>query len=286
MGKKNRKNNVAKPKRFEVAFNSRPFADLALEGALVALQDLIPAGTLTVRLSEAYEGLEVQICSLLPGMAHAMVREDGLPQVAMQIAAHSADAGHDLAQALVAVAQAAQAQQRGVVAVDVQAPGPSLAEVLVDEAAPVQIHAGVEFWFAPEQLEQAQVQQILEQSSAEMVPTAAVEGIDNAYWVSLGRPFVRWVRTEEGSDVLSGLARLHAARELTLGEGTKFAGYFRTCGLLIPVWELPEGTTAADLAKPMAELGKKLTKAIASTEALTFEERKAKEGLITREVNL
>ena len=101
----------------------------------------------------------------------------------------------------------------------------------------------------------------------------------------MSREFVRYVRPESRDAVLDGLARLRAAEECSFDE-SRFVGAFRAQGLLIPVWELPRGAEADELSKPMAAFSEKLAEAIASTEPLSYEEKRARAGITSRQVTL
>jgi hypothetical protein len=54
----------------------------------------------------------------------------------------------------------------------------------------------------------------------------------------------------------------------------------------VPVWELTEGTGAADTESAAAEFGQRLSAAMASTEPLTSQERRARAGLQNRQITL
>jgi hypothetical protein len=82
------------------------------------------------------------------------------------------------------------------------------------------------------------------------------------------------------------LARLSAVGELTLGEGTRFAGMFRAHGLLVPVWDLPREPEAAEWEAPLADLAKRFAEAVASREPLGPAERRARQGLLGRQITL
>ena len=53
-----------------------------------------------------------------------------------------------------------------------------------------------------------------------------------------------------------------------------------------PVWELVPGTEAEELTKPLQAMGKRLEAALADTSPLSPEVRRAKAGIISRQVNL
>ncbi len=56
--------------------------------------------------------------------------------------------------------------------------------------------------------------------------------------------------------------------------------------MAIPVWELVPGTEAEELTKPLQAMGKRLDAALADESPLTPEVRRAKAGIISRQVNL
>ena len=128
--------------------------------------------------------------------------------------------------------------------------------------------------------------QALEESSEGIIPSAPVAGVSSAYWCRMGREFLRWARPEPQEKVLDAIARLHADRQSALEEGTKFVGAFRSSGILIPVWELARGTEVDELADVCQEFEKKLEAALANEEPLTAEERRARAGIVSRQVTL
>ena len=54
--------------------------------------------------------------------------------------------------------------------------------------------------------------------------------------------------------LLDALARLHAAGQDSVAEGSRFVGMFRAHGLLAPVWDLPLGTRAEVREEPAARV--------------------------------
>jgi hypothetical protein len=128
----------------------------------------------------------------------------------------------------------------------------------------------------------------LEHANEAILPTVRLPGLDAAYWVRPGneRAHLRWVRREPEEALLDALARLSAAEQLTLGEGTRYAGAFRALGLVVPVWDLPADTPAEDWVTPATEFQDRLQEAMAKTEPLTAEERRARAGLLSRQVTL
>ena len=98
-------------------------------------------------------------------------------------------------------------------------------------------------------------------------------------------PSVRWARTEDEDRVVDAIARLHAKRESGLAGG-KFLGMFRACGLVVPVWELPRGTEADELTEPMQDLSQRFESALAVDAPLDANERRARAGIVSRQVTL
>ena len=82
------------------------------------------------------------------------------------------------------------------------------------------------------------------------------------------------------------LARLHGAGGLSLGEGTRYVGAFRAHGLLVPVWDLPHEAEADAVEGPAAGFRARLDQALALTAPLTDAERRARNGLLSRQLTL
>ena len=81
-------------------------------------------------------------------------------------------------------------------------------------------------------------------------------------------------------------ARVSAVGELTLGEGTRFAGMFRAHGLLVPVWDLPHDPPAEEWEAAVADFAKRYGEAAGVNAELTAPERRARQGLLGRQVTL
>ena len=271
--------------RAVVALVERPFAGLPNEPDWVALRELVPSATATVRTTAAHGGRDVVVCTLLPQMLPALHRADGTVLLALQTTTHSGDASRDLAAALLEALDAEPGTAVGPL--DLPGPGPRLQDVL-DPAVPLEptVHQDFSYWVAPDAAATPDVAASLEEAAASIVPTVHLEGVPAAYWVRMGREFLRWARPEPQEDLLDALARLHARRASALTPGSRFVGAFRSCGLLVPVWELAPGTEAADVEAPAVELDARLGEALATTAPLTPEERRARAGLVSRQVTL
>jgi hypothetical protein len=94
------------------------------------------------------------------------------------------------------------------------------------------------------------------------------------------------VLPDDEDAALNTLARLQAGGDLALGDGTKFAGMFRAHGRLVPVWDLPERPAGEEWEQPFADFVKRYADALAAGGVLTSDERRARQGLIGRQVTL
>ncbi|WP_127125717.1 DUF5926 family protein [Georgenia sp. SYP-B2076] len=295
MGKKSRakRQSIAdspertpKVKRPQVAYVERPFEGLPGETDIVAMREVIPAATATVRTTAEHGAREVQLVTLLPDMLPALHRADGTVLVALQSGTHSGDASRDVAAVLLDALELEPGTPLTVAGLP--EPGPRLQDVL-DTAVPfeVQVKDTFDYWLDADTERDEDVQHALEHASEEIAPTQKVEGVDSAYWVRLNnREFLRWARPEDQELVLDAIARLHAARDSAVDEGAKFVGAFRSCGILIPVWELAPGTEAEELVGPVKAFEKKLDAALANGEPLNADERRARAGIVSRQVSL
>jgi hypothetical protein len=264
----------------------RPFEGLPGEADWVALRELVPAATAVLTTTE---GRSVTLASVLPGGAPALVRASGEILLGVQLPTSSDDVSRDLGTALAAAleAPAGAPVDPGPIGAAGSA-GPRLQELL-DLTAPldVTVHDDFAFWLEGTDAGPTALAG-LEQANELVLPTVRLAGLDAAYWVrpSADRAHVRWVRPEPEERLLDALARLSAAEQLTLGEGTRYAGAFRAHGLVVPVWDVPAETPAEEWAGPAAGLQSRLESVFGSTEPLTADERRARAGLLSRQITL
>ncbi|SEK68434.1 DUF5926 family protein [Streptacidiphilus jiangxiensis] len=270
----------------------RPFEGLPGEGDWVALRELVPAATVALTVNPetlataAGDVPSVTLATVLPMAWPAMRRQDGSVLLGLQTQTSSGDLSRDLADALV---QALAAEPGNPVPPRRPAPGgPRLQELLdLDAAFEPDVRSGFEFWLEDPSTATGEVAASLEQANAAIIPTAKLESVPQAYWCAApDRNHLRWVMPHAEEALLDALARLAAAGEASLGEGTKLVGSFRAHGLVVPVWDLPQSVTAADVEKPAAEFAERLAAALAVTEPLTPEQRKARASLTSRQVTL
>ena len=264
----------------------RPFEGLTGEADWVALRELVPAATATLRTTD---GTDVTLASVLPGGTPALVRANGQILLGLQLATSSDDISRDLGTSLAAALQAPAGApvDPGPIGAAGSA-GPRLQELL-DPSAPfdVTVHEDFGFWLEGADPSPA-AQAGLEQANQAVLPTVRLPGLGAAYWVrpSGERAHLRWVRPEPEEPLLDALARLSASEQLLLGEGTRYAGAFRALGLVVPVWDLPADTLADDWTDAATDFQTRLEQALTVTDPLTADERRARAGLLSRQVTL
>jgi hypothetical protein len=271
-------------------FIPRPFEGLPGETDWVALREILPAATAMVRFAKgtAPEGApeEATVATVLPLAWPGLHRADGTVFIGTQSGSASGDASRDLAQSLLAAASAEQGTPVTTVA-PATAETPRLQDILDSTAAfEVTVHEGFDFWVGDSELD-AEGKASLERANESIVPTTKMAALPSAYWVRIGdRTHIRLVLGDDEDVATDALARLLAAGESALGEGTRLLGAFRACGLLVPVWDLDPEKDADAYEDELAAFAKRYAAAVASTEPLTPEERRARSGLLSRQVTL
>jgi hypothetical protein len=274
---------------------ARPFAGLPGEADWVALREIVPAATAVVPLAEDYRRPadgdrpaveEVTVATVLPLAWPALRRSDGSVYVGLQTAGGSGDASRDVAAALLQaldVDPGTPVQPGGL-----PDEGPRLQDVLdVGRPLQVQVHEGFDFWIEDAESLDPQSRESLERANASAVPTTRLTSVDAAYWCRIGdRTHLRWALPHDEDVLLDALARLHAAGASGLGDGSRYIGAFRALGLLVPVWDLAAGSTASDVEEPAAAFAERLADALQRKEPLSYEERRARAGVVSRQLTL
>lgn len=205
--------------------------------------------------------------------------------LALQTVGSSGDASRDLAAALVEALESepgTAVQQSGL-----PGPGPRLQDVL-DVTVPfeVTVEESFAYWVAADTEMTPELKAAIEEADAGVVDTHKVASVEAAYWVRMGsREYLRWAQPHDEQQVVDGLARLHGRRESGF-DGAKFIGYFRSNGLAVPVWELAKGSEAEDVEAPLAAFAPTFAAAIADTEPLDANARRARAGIVARQVTL
>lgn len=272
-------------------FVGRPFEGLTGETDWVAIREVVPAATATVTFAEgvvAADGPQTAVmATILPLTWSGLRRTDGAVMVALQSGSTTGDASRDVAQVLLSTAAAQPGTPLPATPLATAAT-PRLQGVL-DPAAPfeVTVHEGFDFW-VPDvgELDEAG-KEALEQANATAIPTTKLESAPAAYWCRVGaRTYLRWVLPHDEDAATDALARLRAASATSLGEGTRLLGAFRACGLLVPVWDLDPALAGADYEDAVATMAVRLDEALTQRGALSSEERRARAGLLSRQVTL
>ncbi len=295
MGKASRRKKAqgeqgGKVKVAPAPYVARPFEGLPGETDWVAAHEIIPSATATLTLTG--EGVPegspktVTLATVLPMAWAALHRADGEVFVASQSGSSSGDASRDLAAALLAALE-----------VEPGSPVPSAPRAtadtprlqdLLDTDAPfeLEVHQGFDFWVGDDDLDEAG-RESLDRANETVVPTRPMSSAPSAYWCQISeRTYIRWILGDDEDAATTALARLAAAGESELGAGNKLLGAFRAGGLLVPVWEVPADTEAAEHEDELAAMQERYRAALAQDEPLTPDERRARAGLTSRQVTL
>lgn len=277
----------------QVPFVGRPFAGLAGETEWVAIREILPAATATValvgeRVGEHGDGPdEATVATVLPMAWPGLHRKDGTVFVGTQSGSASGDTSRDLAGQILA-ARALEAGVPLLASPHVTADTPRLQDIL-DPSVPlvVELHDGFDFWVEDDVDIEGEAKESLDRANETIVPTKRLSALPSSYWVEIGsRSYIRVVLPDDEDPATDALARLHAAGEDALGDGTKLLGAFRASGLLIPVWELADDTSADDYEAPLTAWQQRYAAALALSGTLTADERRARSGLLSRQVTL
>ena len=304
MAKKNRKKKQDLPKgmsrrqaklaaraaeRAALEKDARPYQGVAAEAQLVALHEFVPSAV--AKLPTKGIDRDVYVATVLPGASAAFIRDNGDAFVGLQVQQHTHNPGRDLAYALNWVKD----HQPGDTLESTAADGsqPELSE-LVDADQPLDITVHQDFgWWTPEGgAADPQVAQAIQAANNTVMETHPAGGEDltgAAFW-SEGhgdKAYIRWVRPADDENAfLNAIARLAARGDMNVGEDTKFAGVFRTHGLIAPVFDLrpdvAHDSYAAELARVDAALADELT----NDAQLNADERKQLQNLKSRQVTL
>lgn len=275
--------------REALAKDPRPYAGLAMEPDLIALQEFVPSAVAQVEVN----GTPVELVTVLPGAGAALVRPEdqgGQRLVALQVQSHSHNPGRDLAYALSWVLDAEPGESLQSTVAD--GSQPELASLL-DASLPLTIeeHSDFNWWFPEGAAVPPEIRQALSRANDAVLPSEKIQ-VDlpgSIWWVNPGggKAHIRWVRPEDNeAQMLTALARIAAAGELHLGEGTRFAGAFRTHGVVVPVWDLDPSVDAASYADALATLNAKIEAEYTNDAQLSADERKQLDNIKSRQVTI
>lgn len=284
-----RRSTPATPRPRPAPFVARPFEGMPHETDWVALREILPAATIEVQLDaeHAVDGVaHTRFTTVLPMAWPGLHRADGVVFAATQSGNSSGDASRDLAAQLLAAAALPEGSPL-TGSPQVSADSPRLQDILdLDATGPLTLHDGFDFWVEGQELAPAE-QESLERANAAAFPTVRLGGAPSAFWVQMGeRSYVRLVLPDEEDAATDALARLAAAGESALGGDTRLLGAFRACGLLVPVWEVDPEAEPAVHDEPLAEFATRYGQALDAGQPLTAAERRARAGLLSRQVTL
>ena len=262
---------------------TRPFDGLPGEADWVAMRELVPSATASARL---IDGREITVATVLPMAWPALHRADGSILLGVQTQTGSGDLSRDLGDAL----ERAVASEPGTPIAPAGLPddGPRLQDLL-DLNAPfeVVVRQDFDFWVDASVTTDDNVAASLQQASAGIVPTERLASVEAAYWCRPGaKEHLRWILDRDEERALDALARLHAAGSIGLGEGTRFVGSFRALGLIIPVWDLAPGSGPEPLEGVVVSWLEAFDEAYADDSSLTSDQRRARAGLLNRQLTL
>jgi hypothetical protein len=276
----------------------RPFEGLAGEADWVAMRELVPAGTASLRLTGDHAERDVTLSTVLPMAWPAMVRADGRILLAVQLQTGSGDLSRDLGDAL---ARALSAEPGSAVPPrPTPVDAPRLQDLLdVDAPLQLRVHSGFDYWLEGNDDVDDATRASLERANAELIPVARLATVEAAYWVDLGqRRQLRWVLLHDEDSVLDAFARLEASgggdpseqaadeRGLAVVPGSRYLGSFRALGLTVPVWDLPDDAEVEDLDEPAQRFARRMAAALAQTEPLSGAQRRARSALGARTVTI
>lgn len=275
--------------RAKLQKDPRPFDGFAMEADLIAMQEFVPSAHFVADVKDAEH--KISIVTVLPGAVAALRRSEedgGEAFVALQAQRRGDNPNRDLAYALNWVKQAEPGQSLEVGVSD--GTEPALEDILnKDTEADITVAQDFGWWLTEENRNNPQIAATLQRANDSVLPSERIDANIKgaAWWIDPSdKAHIRWVRQEGEEQLLNALARLHAAGELHLGEGSKLAGVFRTHGILVPVWDLDRTREAASWKEGLEALDPKIEEALAKDTPLTADEQKAKQTIQSREVTI
>jgi Family of unknown function (DUF5926) len=248
------------------------------------MQELVPAGTAELSLLGEHADRSVMLCTVLPMAWPGLVRKDGAVMVAAQTQTSSGDASRDLGDALsqALTAEAGTSIPPRPLPVD----APRIQDLVEPSSAlRVIVHSRFDYWFDETEEQDEATTASLERAEEALIPTARLATVEAGYWMMMGeRRQLRWVLPGGEDAVVDAMARLLVSDGLSVGDGSRYLGSFRSLGLLTPVWDLADGVEVDDVEEPAADFESRLEKALLDTSALDGAMRRARESLLARQL--
>ncbi len=281
---------------------ARPFEGLPAETDWVALREIVPAATMQLPLKSTAAALQeavaaapepgevpetITLATVLPMAWPGLHRTDGTIMLGLQSGSSTGDPSRDLAAVLLDLLALAPGSPSPT-ARQASAATPRLQDLLDLEAeVEVQMYDGFDFWLADDVELNEESRASLQQANESIIPTVKLQAAPSAYWCRAGeRTHLRWILPHDEDQATDALARLHHRGHDTLGEKTRLLGAFRACGLLVPVWDLDPSQDAAAYEEPVAQMSQRFAEALGETSALSAQERRARSGLLSRQLTL
>lgn len=269
-------------------FVLRPFEGLPGEPDWVAMREVVSAASGTARTVAEHGGRQVLLVTVLPQAWPAWHRDDGVVLLALQQHAGSGDASRDLADLLLRALELPAGTP--ITSASLPEPGPRLQDVL-DPTVPfeVTVHDDFAFWTPEGVAATSEITASREALDEVVVPSRRLDSVPAAYRARMGdRVYLRWAVPFDEEEFMDALARLHARRVSGLGEGGaagRFIGAFRSCGIVVPVWDLDPDLDDATLEAEAAALAARVDEAMVD-KPLDAQERRARAGLVARQLTL
>lgn len=290
-GSSKRYKNCHGRQREEAAFIARPFAGIAGEAEVVAMLDLLASATADVALRAGngiVDGMRLTLATLLPGGSSAYRAAPDHVIVGLQAQVHSADRSADVAHAVTTAASAGVGDF--IAAVAAPSGSPRLQDIVAgDHVVAARIHDDFVWWVDHGIIDKAEQEdsEFLADMNTSFTPASRLScGLPAYFLPTPERPQVRMVLADDESPATDAFARLVAAGGDSLGDGSKWLGNFRTCGLLAPVWDVPMTWTAAEADAAVASFLLRYSAAVAAAAPLSSEERRSRAAVTGKFVTL
>lgn len=267
--------------REQTTFVARPFDGISGEADIVAMLELLASATADTTLATGHAipaGMRLTIGTVLPGGSSAFRADADHIIIGLQTSVHSADRSCDIGHAIVTAAQAEVGEF--VAAMPAPVGSPRLSELLAGGVAVTATIRSDFGWWSDAGLvdlnEEEDVEFLAEMNSS-FIPATRLAVTPPAFFLPLAdRPQVRMVLADEEAVATDAFARLVAGGQESLGEGAKWLGNFRTCGLLAPVWDVPQTWTAGEADAAIGQFMARYTAAADTKEPLTAEQRRSR----------
>jgi hypothetical protein len=248
----------------------------------VALREVVPAAVAPLQLKD---GRKATLATVLPVAWAGLKRADDTSLVAVQTTARSGDISRDIAWALLETLDSDPGMP--VIGTGIPGEGPRLQDLLDDSPLAVDVRSGFDFWVDGVDDPTGEVAASLERANAAAVPTQRLTSVEAAYWCQIRESVhLRWALPTPEEAFFDAISRLQTRSSLDLGEGTRFVGTFRAHGVVVPVWDLVPETTAEETEPLATALLARLEEALDEPGPLSAEERRARAGLVSRQLTL